>query len=69
MIGERLTSGGAQSSPEVARELISSHFDVSPYEHINQLEEIGRAKAQAEGVAYQMEHERKIIWRLLVTSH
>ena len=60
---ELLASGVLRRIPEAARELISSHFagDTTPYERIEELRQIGAKKAEAEGVAYQLEHERKII--------
>ena len=58
-----LASGVSRRTPEAARELISSHFagDTTPYERIEELRQIGAKKAIAEGVAYQLEHERKIV--------
>lgn len=58
-----MASGVSRRTPEAARELISSHFagDSTPYERIEELRQIGAKKAEAEGVAYQLEHERKIV--------
>ena len=59
---EQLRASGAQVvSPEAARELISSHFDVSPYEHIETMRQTGRRKATAEGRCVQLEHQRHIM--------
>jgi len=60
---ELVAHGGIRRTPEAAREIISSHFseDLTPYERIEELREIGARKAEAEGVAYQLEHERKIM--------
>ena len=51
--GEQLRASGAQVvTPEAARELISSHFDVSPYEQIEAMRQTGHRKAIAEGADY-----------------
>ena len=55
--------------PDDARELLGSHFDTSPYEHIEELRAIGARKALAEGVAYQLEKERKIVLARLATEY
>ena len=57
---ELLQASGAQS-PEAARDLLSANFEVSPYDHIEELRQIGERKAAAEGVAYQLDKERKIV--------
>jgi len=57
---EILQASGAQS-PEAARDLLSANFEVSPYDHIEELRQIGERKAAAEGVAYQLDKERKIV--------
>ncbi len=44
-----------------ARELLASNFHSDPYKQIKELRVIGARKARAEGVAYRLEHERKII--------
>ena len=44
-----------------ARELLASNFSSDPYKQIEELRGIGARKARAEGVAYRLEHERKII--------
>ena len=51
---------GPHSFPE-ARALLEANFEVSPYQHIEELQEIGKRKARAEGVAYQLDQERKIV--------
>ena len=59
---EQLRASGAQVvTPEAARELISSHFDVSPYEQIETLRQTGHRKAIAEGRVVQLEHQRHIM--------
>ena len=57
---ELLQASGAQT-PEAARDLLSANFEVSPYDHIEELRQIGERKAAAEGVAYQLDQERKIV--------
>jgi hypothetical protein len=66
-----LASGVQRRTPEAAREIISSHFagDTAPYERIEELRAIGAKKAEAEGVAYQLEHERKIILARLANEY
>ena len=60
--GEQLRASGAQVvTPEAARELISSHFDVSPYEQIETMRQTGHRKAIAEGRTVQLEHQRHIM--------
>ena len=44
-----------------ARELLASNFPTDPYKKIEELREIGARKARAEGMACQLEHERKIV--------
>ena len=48
-------------TPDDARELLASNFDSDPYEKIEELGGVGARKARAEGVAFQLEHERKIV--------
>ena len=48
-------------TPDDARELLASNFDSDPYEKIEELSGVGARKARAEGVAFQLEHERKIV--------
>ena len=59
---EALRASGAQVvTPEAARELVSSHFDVSPYEQIETMRQMGHRKAIAEGRCVQLEHQRHIM--------
>ena len=59
---EQLRASGAQVvSPEAARELVSSHFDVSPYEQIETMRKTGHRKAIAEGRCVKLEHQRHIM--------
>lgn len=61
---EELLRGGAERrTPEAARELVRANFagEVDPYQKIEDLRQIGKKKAMAEGVAYQLEQERKIV--------
>ncbi len=44
-----------------ARDLLTANFEVSPYDHIEELRKIGERKARTEGVAYQLDQERKIV--------
>lgn len=53
--------GFHQRTADDARELLASNFDTDPYEKIEELREIGARKARAEGMAFQLEHERKIV--------
>lgn len=48
-------------TPDSARELLSVHLGANPYDGVERLRVIGAAKAQAEGVAYQMEKEREVV--------
>ena len=59
---EQLRASGARViTPEAARELIGSHFDVSPYEQIETMRQTGHRKAIAEGRVVQLEHQRHIV--------
>lgn len=51
-----------------ARELVASHLGSDPWERIERMREAGRAKAEAEGVAYQMERERKALLARLASE-
>lgn len=53
--------GFVARTPDDARELLASNFDSDPYEKIEELSEVGAEKARAEGVAFRLEHERKIV--------
>lgn len=52
-----------------ARELLATHVGSDPYERIEELRQIGHRKAEAEGVAYQLEHERKSLLARLATEY
>ena len=52
---------GAALTPDSARELLSIHLGANPYDGVEKLRAIGEQKAQAEGVAYQMEKEREVV--------
>lgn len=58
---ELLRDGAKVRGLDDARELLASNFDTDPYEKIEELREIGIRKARAEGMWYQLEHERKIV--------
>ena len=47
--------------PDSARELLSIHLGANPYDGVERLRAVGEQKAQAEGVAYQMEKEREVV--------
>ncbi len=53
--------GYRQRTPDDARELLASNFNMDPYEKIEKLREIGVRKAKAEGIACRLEHERHIV--------
>ena len=57
-------------TPDVARDLLASNFppDQNPYELVEKLREVGAEKAKAEGVYYQLDHERSIILSRLATE-
>lgn len=54
--------------PESARELLSIHLGANPYDGIEKLRAVGEQKAQAEGVAYQMEKEREVVLARIATE-
>jgi len=58
-------------TPDAARELIAANFppDQGPYELVEQLREVGKRKARAEGVAYELEHSRQIVLSRLATEY
>ena len=59
---EQLAALGAKvRAPEAARELLDSHFEVSPYQRIEAMRQAGERKAKAEGVCVQLEHQRHIV--------
>lgn len=43
-----------------AREILTASLDDDPFQRIEELRKAGKRKAEAEGVAYRMERERKI---------
>ena len=49
----------AHAGREGARGLLSATLGSDPWDKVEELREIGARKAEAEGVAYQMERERK----------
>ena len=57
-------------TPDAVRDLLSANFppDQGPYELVEKLRVVGERKARAEGVAYQLEHERSIILSRLATE-
>ena len=57
-------------TPDAVRELLSANFppDQGPYELVEKLRVVGERKARAEGIAYQLEHERHIILSRLATE-
>ncbi len=44
-----------------ARETMAGTLGTDPYEMLEDLRRAGRRKARAEGIAYQMEHERHVV--------
>lgn len=52
-----------------ARELLSSHLGADPWERIETMREAGDRKAEAEGLAYQMEKERKALLARLASEY
>ena len=58
-------------TPDAARELLAANFPAGqgPYELVEQLREIGKRKAQAEGVAYELEHGRHVVLSRLATEY
>ena len=58
-------------TPDAVRELLSANFppDQGPYQLVEQLRAVGERKARAEGVAYQLEHERHVVLSRLSTEY
>jgi len=52
-----------------ARELLSATLGSDPWQRIEELREIGQRKAEAEGLAYQMEHERKHVLSKIASEY
>lgn len=57
----RAASKASKHTPRGARELLVGSLGADPYERIEAIREAGKRKAAAEGVAYQMEHERHVV--------
>jgi len=57
-------------TPDAARELLAANFPAGqgPYELVEQLRAVGERKAQAEGVAYELEHGRHVVLSRLATE-
>ena len=66
---ELLANGATRRTPEAARELLAANLGSDPFEKIEELRSIGTRKARAEGVAYQLEHERKIVLAQLANEY
>lgn len=54
---------------EDARELLAASIGSDPYERIEELRQLGERKAEASGVAYQMERERKPMLARIATEY
>jgi hypothetical protein len=48
-------------APGSAREVLAGNLGRDPWEGIEEMRQIGEAKAKAEGIAYQLDHERKSV--------
>ena len=66
---ELLANGATRRTPEAARELLAANIGSDPYEKIEELRQIGARKASADGVAYQLEHERHIVLAQLASEY
>lgn len=55
-------------SPHSAREVLVGNLGRDPWEGIEKLRQVGEQKAQAEGVAYQMEKEREVVLARIATE-
>lgn len=69
---EELRAGGSERQahpPNGARELLVASAGTDPYATIDELRDIGRRKAEAEGVAYQLEKESKALLARLATEY
>ena len=62
-------NGLRQRTPEAARELLAANLGSDPFEKIEELRDIGSRKARAEGMAFQLEHERKIVLARLANEY
>ena len=54
---------------EGARALLSATLGSNPWDKVEGLREVGARKAEAEGVAYQMEHERHPLLARLASEY
>lgn len=61
--------GRAPHLPHSAREVLAGNLGRDPYEGIEELREIGAERAKWEGVAYQLDHERKALVARLATEY
>lgn len=59
----------APHAPNSARELLVASIGADPWERIEELREIAKRKAEAEGVAYQLDHERKHLLAKLASEY
>ena len=62
-------NGLSQRTPSEARDLLAANIGSDPYEKIEELRDIGARKARAEGQAYRLEHERKIVLAQLANEY
>lgn len=58
-----------QGDEGTAREILAATLHEDPFERIEELRQAGKRKAEAEGLAYRMEHERKGILARLATEY
>lgn len=56
-------------TPNSARELLVASVGSDPYGRIEELKQVGDKKAEAEGVAYQLEQETKSLLARLATEY
>ncbi len=66
---ELLRNGAQRRTPDGARDLLAANMGSDPFAKIEELRLIGERKARAEGVAYQLEHERKIVLATLANEY
>jgi hypothetical protein len=60
---------GLEHSRHSARELLAGSIGSDPYARIEEMRECGSRKAEAEGVAYQLEHETKSVLARLSSEY
>lgn len=65
----RRFEAGEPHEEHSARELLVGSLGSDPWERLEELREAGRRKAQAEGVAYQMERERKAVLARIASEY